>query len=595
MPIVDDNTKKKLRSGMIKRRKDATVFTQQADKQIEHLLLRRFDRLVSVKRFIFLWVSLFVLIIFSSALQLRSLSLHYQSLQPISGGLYHEGLVGTFTNANPLFVAGTANTAVSRLVFSGLFKYDKNNNLVGDLATQYELNPAQTRYAVHLRQNVLWHDNKPFTADDVVFTYQAIQNPETQSTLFNSWKDIKVTKYDSDTVFFDLPNPLRAFPYALTNGIVPKHLLGSVPAPQLRSASFNSAPVGTGPFEWKFVDIIGSGTPQREQRISLSAFEDYWQGKPKLGGFNLITFTDERHLIAAFKKKQLNAMSGLESLPEDLREDDSVQSLYTPVTGSVMAFFNNSKPPLDNVNMRKALVAGVERKRVLDLFDEPVRLINGPLLAGQLGYDPSISQLAFNRDQANQLLDQAGWKRNESGNRAQGGKPLTVHLSAQETQEYAKVAQFLQRQWRQLGINTVVNFYNNDDMQGSIIANHDYEILLYGISIGVDPDVYAYWGSAQASVASQGRLNLSEYKSPVADQAIESARTRADDANRVVKYKTFLQAWVNDAPALALYQPNYLYVTRGTVYNYDRKAMNSAADRYYNAHNWMIRQQRQKI
>ncbi len=178
---------------------------------------------------------------------------------------------------------------------------------------------------------------------------------------------------------------------------------------------------------------------------------------------------------------------------------------------------------------------------------------------------------------------------------AQGGKPLTVHLSAQETQEYAKVAQFLQRQWRQLGINTVVNFYNNDDMQGSIIANHDYEILLYGISIGVDPDVYAYWGSAQASVASQGRLNLSEYKSPVADQAIESARTRADDANRVVKYKTFLQAWVNDAPALALYQPNYLYVTRGTVYNYDRKAMNSAADRYYNAHNWMIRQQRQKI
>jgi ABC-type transport system substrate-binding protein len=86
---------------------------------------------------------------------------------------------------------------------------------------------------------------------------------------------------------------------------------------------------------------------------------------------------------------------------------------------------------------------------------------------------------------------------------------------------------------------------------------------LYGISLGVDPDVFAYWDSSQASISSQGHLNLSEYKSKAADQALESARTRADAQLRVTKYKAFLTAWTNDAPALALYQPNMLYISGG--------------------------------
>jgi peptide/nickel transport system substrate-binding protein len=595
IPNIDDATKKRWRRGFKRRRTEAAQMGQAADEQIERLLIRRFDRLISVRRFIFLWVGLFVLLIFCNLVQLRALSPYYQVLQPTRGGLYSEGMIGTFTNANPIYAAGTANQAVSRLVFSSLLKYDNNNNLVGDLAKSWDINDTQTKYTVHLNKGITWQDGKPFTADDVVFTYRTIQKPEAESPLYPGWKGINVSKIDANTVSFDLPNTYSAFPYSLTNGIIPAHILEKVPANQMRSAPFNTQPVGTGPFEWKFVEVTSNTTADREQRISLAANAKYHGGKPKLDGFSLVTFNDEQKLVNAFNKKQLNAMSGVESPAQKVSKDANVHVYSTPLTGEVMAFFNLSHPGLDNAASRQALVSAVDTKKLATKLDYPVRLAEGPLLKGQIGYDPTVTQLPYSLDKANQLLDGLGWTRNAAGQRMANNQPVQFILFSQDTPEYTKVAQFLQKQWSALGVKIVVNYRNSDDLERYVIPGHDYDILLYGVSIGVDPDVFAYWDSSQANPGSAGHLNLSEYKSKAADQALEGARTRSDTATRVVKYHNFLAAWTQDAPALALYQPNFLYVSNGPVFNYERKTTNTSADRFYNVTDWMVRQQRQNL
>ncbi|HSW79111.1 MAG TPA: peptide ABC transporter substrate-binding protein [Candidatus Babeliales bacterium] len=595
MAGIDDATKKRLSRKLHRRRRSAVALGQQADEKIERLLIHRFDRLLSVRRFVFLWILLFVVLIMAGIMQTRSLSKYYQALKPVPGGLYTEGLVGNFTNSNPLYASGIADTAVSRLVFSGLFKYDTENRLVGDLAQDYKLSDNQRIYKVHLKHGLKWHDGKPFTADDVEYTYKTIQNIEAQSPLYSSWQGINVTKKDDYTVEFDLPNALSAFPYSLTNGIVPAHLLRRIPPEQLRSAGFNTNPVGTGPFEWKFIEVTGNRTDTRQQRISLSAFENYQDGQPKLDGFNLITFTDEQHMLGAFNSKQINAMSGLESIPSGL-SDDKVAVVYsTPLTTAVMAFFNNSNPVLNDANVRRALVVSTDRSQLNGLFDRPVSLVNGPLLKNQLGYDPKVVEPKFNIDEANKTLEDAGWVKDSSGIRKKNGQALAFTLSAPDTVNYSKTAHFLQSEWTKLGIKLQVRYYDNDELQSSVVGNHDYDVLLDGINIGVDPDIYAYWDSSQASITSQGHLNLSEYKSKPADQAIESGRTRADPSVRTVKYQAFLNQWVKDLPAVGLYQPNYLYITRGQVFNYERKSANSAADRFYNVNNWMVRQKRQTV
>jgi peptide/nickel transport system substrate-binding protein len=595
MAGIDDSTKRRLARKLRRRRRNAVAFGQQADKKIEQLLIRRFDRLVSVRRFVVLWVFLFLLMIFAGIMQLRGLSNYYQTLEPVPGGLFTEGMVGNFTNANPLYAAGAANTAVSHLVFSGLFKYDTNNRLAGDLAKNYSLSDDQKHYVVHLKQNLDWHDGKPVTADDVVYTYRTIQNIEAQSPLYSSWQGIKVTKQGNYSVSFDLPNPLSAFPYSLTNGIVPAHLLKDIPVEQLRSAPFNTSPVGTGPFEWKFIEVTGGGPDTRQQRISLSAYQQYNGGQPKLDGFNIITFSDDTHMLSAFAAKQITAMSGLETLPDKLAEDKSVRVYHIPLTTAVMAFFNTSQAPLNDAAVRKALVESVDRSQLSSVLDQSLQLVDEPLLKGQLGYDSKLVEPAFNLADAKQLLDNDGWVAGADGKRTKTGQHLVFTLSAPDTPSYTKTAQFLQNQWSRAGIQLQVRYYDNSELQTSIVGNHDYNILLDGINIGVDPDVYAYWDSTQASITSQGHLNLSEYKSSAADQAIEAGRTRADATIRTVKYKAFLTQWDKDLPALGLYQPNYLYISRGPVFSFERKSANSAADRYYNVDQWMVRQKRQTI
>ncbi len=590
---IKDGTKRRFRRKLRKRQKNALIFGQQADQKIERLLIRRFDRLISVRRFVALWVSLLVLLIFSGIIQARSLSQYYQSLRPVPGGLYTEGLIGNFTNSNPLYATGAADTAVSRLVFSGLFKYDNKNQLVGDLAQDYKLNETLNRYTIHLKHNLKWHDGHPFTAADVVFTYKTIQNIEAQSPLYSSWQSINVSKLDDYTVNFDLPNALSAFPYSLTNGIVPEHLLKNIPAQQLRSSPFNIKPVGTGPFEWEFIEVSGTVPAEKQQRISLAAYKNYVGGKPKLDGINLLTFSDDQHLVQAFKTKQISAMSGLENVPAELRKDKGLEVYTTPLTTGVMSFFNNSRRPFDDPAVRKALIQATDRSKLTSIFDETVRLVDSPLLKGQLGYDASLSEPIYQPEGANQTLDDAGWVRGVDGVRVKNGHSLIFTLSAQDTPNYTKVAQFLQESWKPVGAKIQVVYSSRDELQGSIIANHDYDVLLYGIAIGVDPDVYAYWDSSQAAITSQGHLNLSEYKSTAADQAVESARTRADPAIRSVKYKAFLTQWSKDLPAMPLYQPNYLYISRGPVFNFERKSANSGADRFYNVQNWMVRQKRQ--
>ncbi len=592
---LDDKTKRRFTRRLRRQKSSAAALGQQADEKIENLLIRRFERLVSVRRFVVLWIALFIILMFAGIMQVRGLSNYYQTLKPVAGGLYTEGLIGNFTDANPIYASGAANTAVSHLVFSGLFKYDTSNKLQGDLASKYLVSSDQKHYTVYLKPGLTWHDGQPFTADDVVFTYKTIQNVEAQSPLYSSWQGIKVNKHGNYIVTFDLPSALSGFPQSLINGIVPYHILKDIPIQQLRSSPFNTVPVGTGPFVWKFIEVTGGSTDTRQQRISLAAFKHYQSGAPKLDGFNLITFSDEQHMMNSFKAQQINAMSGLETVPLNLASDKNLRVYATPLTTEVNTFFNNSRPILNDTNVRRALVEGVDRSQINRLFAQSVLLADSPLLKNQLGYDSSTIEPAYNFADASQILDNAGWVKGNDGYRSKDGHNLAFTLSSQYTSNYTKTAEYLQKQWAKLGVKLQVQYYSLDDLQTSVVGNHDYDALLYGINIGVDPDVFAYWDSSQASITSQGHLNLSEYKSSAADQAIEAGRTRADPAIRKIKYKIFLTQWSKDLPALVLYQPNYLYITRGPVFNYERKSANAGSDRYYNVSNWMVRQKRMTI
>lgn len=562
----------------------------QAEEHIDKHLLGRFDRLKPIRRFVFGWLSLMFLIIGVLIAQNQSLSAYYQSLKPIPGGFYSEGVIGRFTTASPLFATSDADSTVSKLIFSGLFNYDQNGDLTPDLAKSMSVDDKGSTYTIILKPDLKWQDGEPLTSKDIVFTYKTIQNPDVKSPLQSAWSGIEVTAPDENTVVFKLPGALAAFPYGLTNGIVPEHILGKVTPVDMRTTDFNTLkPVGSGPFKWETIKVDGDGNPKNLlAKIVLNPFADYQAGEPKLQQFTVEVYASQEKAIDTFKSNQLTGLEGLTEVPEGLSDNVIVHSL--PLRAANMVFFKTTSGVLSDATVRKALVLGANVPEITKSLDYETRLVREPILIGQTGYDRTLAQAKFDLKTANSTLDAAGWQVNNiSGYRSKEGKTLSFTISVTDTPEYRMVVNKLKKQWEKIGVKLDVQYLNASDLQ-NVLANHSYEAILYGIAIGSDPDVFVYWDSSQADIRSANRLNLSEYKNTAADAALEAGRTRIDPTLRTIKYKPFLQAWQNDNPALGLYQPRLIYLTNGQVFGLNDSPINTPADRLSNVHNWQIRQ-----
>lgn len=561
----------------------------QTEKHLDRHFVKRLDNLLPVRRFVIAWVLLLVLLIGGLFVQNIWLNNYFQTLRPVPGGVYNEGILGTFTNANPIYASNDVDTAVSKLVFSGLFTYDNHDRLVGDLARGYDVDDSRTTYTVHLKPHLTWQDGRPLTSADVVFTYRTIQNPDTQSPLESSWRNITVSAPNAQTVIFRLPSPLASFPYTMTNGIIPEHLLNKIPPVSLRSADFNTVqPVGSGPFAWQDIQVTGNDPSVAREQIALVPFAGYSRGRPKLQEFIVHAYASRDNLVSAFKAGQLTGAAGLISVPEEINKMRSLEVHSPLLTAANMVFFKTTSGILSDQKVRQALVQGADTKTIIKNLGYTTHAVREPFLMGQLGYDSAYAQAGFDLSAARQLLDGDGWALGKNGIRNKDGKTLSFTLTAADTAEYRSVTRQLHDQWKKLGVQLNVQLQDKSDFHNTL-AYHNYDAVLYGISIGPDPDVFVYWDSSQADVRSSNRLNLSEYKSAAADVALQSGRTRQEPGLRTVKYKPFLQAWQQDYPALGLYQPRFLYLTNGSVAGLGEHAINSASGRFNNVQNWQIR------
>jgi peptide/nickel transport system substrate-binding protein len=565
----------------------------QFEESIDEHIFKRFDHLLRIKRFVAGWVALVMLLFVAVVAQLLSLNGFYQQLKPSAGGIYSEGLVGSFSNANPIYASSAADTSVSSLIFAGLFKTGPNGDLVPDLASSYSVDSSERVYTVHLKTKLKWQDGKPLTSSDVVYTFKTIENPSAESPLLSSWQGIQVSAPNPLTVVFRLPDILASFPYEMTTGIVPEHLLSSIAPSDLRSASFNTQdPVGSGPFQWQGINVSGAGSSAGEQiQIALRPFAGYNAGRPKLDQFVLHFYPSSSSLNSAFQSKAITAMDVNNNVSNKVQNAVGVNKYSLILRAENMVFFKTSSGVLSDQAVRQALVEATDTNKIIRNLGYKTIAVNEPLLMGQLGYNSSYKQYDYDLTTASQTLASDGWNVASNGYRYKANKQLSFTITADDNQENQQITSELVGFWKKLGVRVNIQLLNETDYQ-SALDYHDYDAVLAAISIGSDPDVYVYWNSAAANISSSDRLNFSEFSNSTADEALEAGRTRLDPELRAIKYGPFLQAWQQSVPSLGLYQPRLLYLTNGNLYNLAISTLSNATDRYYNVQNWEIDQAR---
>lgn len=552
-------------------------------KHANRFIVSRLDSIRSVRRHALGWLAFVGLLICISAFQLAGYQRSYSLYAPVAGGTYAEGVVGPLESINPIFARTQAEQAASRLVFASLLSYDATTHLRNDLASSWRIEQDGKRYVVDLRNDVVWHDGQKITADDVTFTVNLIKNPLVRSPLHNSWAQVKATKLSETSVAFDLVRPYAAFPHALTFGILPRHILGATPPERLREADFNRQPIGSGGFMFKRIQVINPD--EGRMIVYLERNPQFVLGAPKLERFQLHIFNSTEAIKTAFLRQEINGGADLTSdeLQSIMDKQQDAIVYHTHILDGVFAFLNNDSSMFSDGAVRKAFVTGTNRNAIIAKLHNYASRLEGPLANSQLSSASSKRQANFDLSAARSILDQAGWKL-QGQTRVKDGAALTINLVTIKSGDYPVVAEELKTQWQQLGANVNLKLVTPADVQQTVVLPRAYDAFVYELELGADPDVYAYWHSSQADPRG---LNLSNYKSSIASEALSSAQLRLDMAGRIPKYELFVTTWLGDAPAVALYQPQLHYVTSESVDALQsNEAVVNRTDRYRSVQLW---------
>lgn len=548
-------------------------------------IIRRLDNLRDVRRHALGWIALVILLSGVAIWQSNVSSAQYSVTGPAEGGVYTEGVFGTVDNLNPIFAATPAERSASRLIFANLLSYDDKGDLVGELAQNWSMDSTGKVFTLTLRPDAKWHDGAAITADDVLFTFGLIKNADTRSPFYASWRNIGVDKVDDLTVRFTLPTVYAAFENSLVLGILPEHALKDVRPSELRTEPFNRAPtVGSGPFSFQSLSAIDAG--HTHYALRLVANPSYVLGPPKLAGFQLHAYKDREDLSKALRNQEVASISDPTIAQLKSIDTEKFKVVNAPLDNGVYAFLKNDSDILKDVKVRQALEMATDHNAITKLFNGTVQRLDGPLLPGQLGYRQDVHPPAMDLARANQLLDEAGWKRAGQGSRrVKDGQPLRLRLVSLSSGNYPALAEEIMSEWSKIGVefDTTSPLVKADDIQQNIILPRAYDVLIYEIAIGHDPDVFAYWHSSQAN---ERGFNLSDYKSPKVDDALDSARTRIEPALRDAKYRLFVQQWLADVPAIGLYRPSLVYVENKDVYTFDAHSLVDPSDRYFDVRYW---------
>ncbi|MBT7483745.1 hypothetical protein HN680_03150, partial [Candidatus Peregrinibacteria bacterium] len=438
------------------------------------------------------------------------------------GHNYNEGLVGEIKHLNPVFAdLNEVDRDITSLIFEGLSKYDLETGKVVENIATHTLDETKTIYTFVLKEGLTWHDGEPITADDVYFTYHdVIQHPEFENPILkSSFSGVTVEKIDEQTITMALNETNSFFFTQLTVGLLPEHILKDVPITELDTHEFNQNPIGNGPYQVKGAyETHKDGTTE----VKLSYYNNYWQATtPEVTEINFFTFPTYEDLLAG-----RGQVHGIARVP-NYRIEETTEARFTSYEYSLpqytAIFLETDDDRLLKLNIRLAIQKALDKEAIIEAIGYD-HLIDTPLL--ELNQEEWIYQP--NSEEAMGALYDEGWNLDEeTGFRLNDeGEILSFSLvrrsfPTNEKQEEvtATTAQMIAEQLAEIGIMVTIETYENEAFQQKV-TNREYDLLLYGQSLGYNLDTYSYWHSSQVSTG----LNLSNYGNSNADFYIEAIR-----------------------------------------------------------------------
>ena len=512
--------------------------------------------------------------------------------QPAQGGVYTEALIGSMGRLNPLLDWNNApDRDVDRLIYSGLMRFDSRGLPEPDLADSWGTAEDGTIYNFSLRSNAVWHDGQPVTVDDVIFTIELMKSPASfyPQDVKDLWSKVELRRRNDKTLQIVLPEPYAPFLDYATFGILPKHLLGTVPMEQVLNAEFNLKPVGSGPYKFDHL-LVENG---QITGVVLTAFDQFYRQRPFI---DQVIFKYYPSSSAAYVAYAAGEVAGISQIaPEVLNQAlaEPALSVYTsrmPQMGFVMFNLNNPEVTfLQEPKIRKALLLGLNRQRLIDAFMLGQAIpSDGPILPGSWAHYDGVERLPYDADAAIAIFKELGYTLPADGSnvRANENQSLAFSLVHPNDPVHTQMAQSIQQNWSAIGVKVDLIPVSYDSLQNDYLTPRRFQAALVELAYArtPDPDPYPFWHQAEAT----GGQNYSQWDNRTASEYLEQARVTTDFNLRTRLYRNFQVIFSRELPALPLYVPTYSYAVARNVQGVQVPPLFDPSDRLSFIEQWYL-------
>jgi len=471
-----------------------------------------------------------------------------------------------FTTLNPIVNENQSVYFLNQLIFEGLLALDNSQKAQPSLATGWNVSYDGNEILFDLRDDVTWHDGKPFTAEDVEFTIETLRsNSETNnksiySYFLQSVKEVEVINNSQISIRFDSPlqNQLEVFTFP----IIAKHQFENI---ENAYQALNIIPVGTGPFEVESVD--------RHNEIRLVKNNDYWGTKPYLHRVTAKIVPDQGAVLTSVFSDKIDVAQARDYDWKKFAGDRTIKKIEYVTQEYEFLGFNFNNNLLSDNNIRKAIALGMDRHKITEevylghatVTDVPVHP-NSFLFSQEaqtLGYDPvKAKEYLANSNWINRNNDE--WLENEIGDR------LTINLLVNNNNlQRVKTADLMAQQLKNIGIEVFIENVNWEEYE-SRLYNNNFDVILGGWKLSLIPDLRTILHSSFINSS-----NFINYSNPVMDQLLDEAALAKDQDIRVEKYHKIQQEFVRDLPYFSLFYRNSSLIVKNHI-------KGSISPNYYN-------------
>lgn len=535
---------KKRGQNFVKRFSRASLKASEEGKEhIKENLLQRISHIQNIRLLIFEWSLLVLALIMLAATQSIWFNNSYAGDVFVDGGSYTEATIGKVNSMNPLFATTSSEKVLSKLMFATITEVDYSGNPGLGLAQSLRAEENGKVWKIKLRDNLKWSDGEPLTNEDVLFTLELIQNPAVKSVFDSNLENVKISENENGEIIFTLPAAYADFATALEIPVVPKHKLENAPAKNLIEDDFSNTPVTSGAFAF---NALQSTSKEDEEVVYLTANPNYYLGRPMINSFAIHTYQDKNEVVDAMNRGAVTATAELSGLDADRINSATFLKKDSGIAAGVFMFFNTTRGALKNADLRATIRSGIDLSVVREAAPNTIAL-NYPFIDSQIQLTNYPQIPGYNLDESRNTI-----------NNISGEEHLRLNIVTVNSGYLPAVAESVKTQLEALGIEVNITAYEEtQDFIANIISKRNYDILIYEVELGADPDPLPYYHSSQASTAG---LNLSNYSNALVDDLLVAARETLDPTLRAKKYESFLEYWVKDVPAVGLYQANLTYI-----------------------------------